>query len=99
MPYDLWVSRGLIRQTSGEAADFARIEHDIVALSKQYRILEIGYDDWSATQMAQNLDGQALNMIALRQGFADAFAGDVEVLGADFNPDESTAHFDRRSAR
>lgn len=71
VPYDLWVERGLIRPTQGASADFAKIEADILALSHEYNILEIGYDEWQARQMAQSLEGYGLVMIALRQGFQD----------------------------
>lgn len=71
VPYDLWVERGLIRVTQGEAVSFGQIREDIIALSHQYNILEIGYDEWQGRQIAQELEGYGLYMIALRQGYHD----------------------------
>jgi phage terminase large subunit-like protein len=50
---------------------FGQIREDIIKLSHDYNIVEIGYDEWQGKQIAQELEGNGLYMIALRQGYHD----------------------------
>lgn len=68
-PYDIWIKQGFIRTTPGNVIDYGFIKRDIIKLDEIYRIREIGYDDWAATQIVQELEGENIKMIPLRQGF------------------------------
>jgi len=68
VPYDAWARQGFIRTTTGEAIDYLRIREDIVALSRRYRFWRIGYDPWTAFQMAQELELEGFEMIEVRPG-------------------------------
>jgi phage terminase large subunit-like protein len=45
----------------------------------RYRIREIGFDPWVATQLATNLDIEGFNMVQMRQGFGTMAAPSKEL--------------------
>ena len=45
------------------------IQEKIIEQGKKYKILEVMYDHWSAVQMAQNLEGQAFEMVDFSQDY------------------------------
>jgi phage terminase large subunit-like protein len=69
VPYDLWEKQGHILTTEGNVVHYAYIEKFIMDLGERYNIREIAYDRWSATQVVQNLEGEAFAMIPFGQGF------------------------------
>jgi phage terminase large subunit-like protein len=69
VPYPLWIKQGLIYPTEGQVVDYAFIRRQIQWDAKRFRIKEIAFDPWNATQLATELDGDGLKMIELRQGF------------------------------
>lgn len=70
VPYDVWVREGLITATDGAVTDYDRIRTDINALAERYRIKEIAFDRWNATQLASQLQGDGFAMVGFGQGFA-----------------------------
>ena len=67
VPYLMWAQQGLIKMTDGNVIDYDVIFQDICDLAEQYRIVEIGYDSWNATQMAVQLSGQGFAMVDIPQ--------------------------------
>lgn len=67
VPYLMWASQGLITLTEGNVIDYDVIFQDIVDMTEQYRIVEIGYDSWNATQMALQLTAKGLTMVDVPQ--------------------------------
>lgn len=67
VPYLMWAKQGLITMTDGNVIDYDVIFQDICDLAEQYRIVEIGYDSWNATQMAVQLSGQGFTMVDIPQ--------------------------------
>lgn len=61
--------RGLITLTPGSVVDHDRVRNDILALRDRYRIEEIAFDPWNATQMMTQLRGDGLTVVEHRQGF------------------------------
>ena len=55
VPYDVWARLGLITLTPGNAIDYNFIEADVKALADRFRVIELGYDRYGATQISQNL--------------------------------------------
>lgn len=68
VPYGRWISEGRIQATPGAVVDYAFLEKTIDALAKEYRIREIAYDPWNATQTALNLAARGHTMVEVRQG-------------------------------
>lgn len=68
-PYLEWQRRRLIELTPGDVIDYEIIRSRVNALAKRFKIQEIAYDPWNATQLALQLQGDGLNLIEFRQGF------------------------------
>lgn len=69
VPYDVWVRDGLIHATDGSVIDYDFIEHRIIELSHIYKIRELAYDPYNATEITNHLIDCGLEMVAFRQGF------------------------------
>lgn len=70
VPYDVWAGQGLITATPGNVIDYNWIRRDINELASRFRIQEIGYDPWNATQLAIDLqDEDGFQMVEMRQGW------------------------------
>lgn len=69
--YDAWVAEGYVIATKGNVVHYAFIQQFIIDLGKIYRICEIAYDRWNATQMVQNLEDEEFTMVPFGQGFKD----------------------------
>lgn len=67
VPYLTWQKQGLINFTDGDVVDHVRIREDIAALVKRYKVKEIAYDPWSATEMSQHLTEAGVEMIEFGQ--------------------------------
>jgi len=80
VPYDLWVSQGLIHVTPGNQVDYEFVRKTINDLSKLYDIREIGFDRWNATQIVQNLMDDGLTMVPIGQGYQSMNAPTAELL-------------------
>lgn len=63
-----WNNQGFIHSTPGNVIDYDFIEKTIMDLSYKFRIEEIGFDPWNATQTAIHLGEQGLTMVEVRQG-------------------------------
>lgn len=53
--YEPWIRSGEMVVTPGDVADHARIEQDIVADAKRFRVVEVGYDPMFAGYLATRL--------------------------------------------
>ena len=66
VPYREWQRQGLITVTPGDVVDYDRIRADIVELAQTYRVVDIRFDPWNATQLATQLaEGDGLVRMAL----------------------------------
>lgn len=70
VPYDVWVREGLVTATPGAVTDYDRIRADIHLIAERYRIREIAFDRWNATQLATQLQGDGFALVGFGQGFA-----------------------------
>lgn len=68
VPYRSWVDQGLIQMTDGDVTDYAAVERDIVADCERFRPLEVAYDTWNATDLANRLVAANLPMVQFIQG-------------------------------
>ena len=69
--YDVWVRQGYLMTTEGNVIHYGFIEKFIEDLSKKYKIVEIAFDRWGATQVSQNLEGMGLVVMPFGQGYKD----------------------------
>lgn len=67
--FEQWERDGWITTTPGNVVDHEFIQAEVVELSKLYRIRELAYDPWKATQTATKLVAEGVQMVECRQGF------------------------------
>lgn len=70
VPYDLWVQQGHITATDGAVVDYRFIMQyieDRVA-ENGWKVREICYDPYNATQFAQEMEDLGYTMVEIRQG-------------------------------
>ncbi len=65
-----WVRDGYLSTTPGNVTDYKAILAEIDALAQRHDILELAYDRWGMTQMAQDLQDAGMTMVQFGQGFA-----------------------------
>jgi phage terminase large subunit-like protein len=68
-PYEQWIKDEIITATSGNVVDQDRIRTDINRLALDYRIQEIAFDPWNATQISIQLQSDGFVVVETRQGF------------------------------
>jgi len=68
VPYSAWVNMGLIKKTGGNVIDYEVVERDIIELNNKFKIQTIAYDRWNATELANNLTKEGLNLVEFIQG-------------------------------
>ena len=74
--YDIWRDQGFITATPGNVIDYTFIERDILQATKDYQLMQIGFDPWNATNTATRLqqelnptsDENGILMVEMRQG-------------------------------
>ncbi len=79
VPYEVWVREGLITATPGNVIDYEWIKADVRKLAKRYRLKEIAYDRWGATQLSQDFTNEGFTVIPFGQGFG-SMAGPTREL-------------------
>ena len=79
VPYAVWARQDFMELTDGNVIDYAWIRAKVNELSVTYRISEIGYDPWNATQLTTWLMEDGAEMVPVRQGFASLTAPTKEI--------------------
>lgn len=91
LPYDRWSDEGAIIATPGNVVDYAFIKHRIFADAEMFRVAHAGsqkledgqgglaIDRWNATQLAVELQQEALPVVLMGQGFASLAAPSAEL--------------------
>ncbi|OUO91835.1 terminase TerL endonuclease subunit [Cloacibacillus sp. An23] len=69
VPYDVWVRDGVVHATEGSVIDYDFIEHRILELARRYRIRELAYDPYNATEITNHLIDHGIEMVKFQQGF------------------------------
>lgn len=65
--YQGWAHDGFLIVTEGDVIDYERIQEDIEQDARSHQIVALGYDPYSATQMAQNLQKAGINVVEVPQ--------------------------------
>lgn len=67
--YRKWIDQGYLIETPGEVIDYGIIKRDLFDLAEQFRIINLSYDPWHATQLIQELDAHGMTVEKVIQGF------------------------------
>lgn len=65
-----WVKLGYLRLTPGEVTDYAHVRAQIVKDLTAFKVVELAYDPWNATQLVTDLQDDGAPMVTVRQGYA-----------------------------
>jgi phage terminase large subunit-like protein len=68
VPYDVWARQGLFTLTDGPVIDYDVIRAKVNELAKDYRIVEVAYDPYNASQIVSQLISDGLTLVEFRQG-------------------------------
>lgn len=69
--YPGWVEQGFLTATTGEAINYSHLETFFMDKVKRFKVREVFYDPWSATQFAQNMTNRRVEMVEYRQNVAN----------------------------
>lgn len=70
VPYKEWEREGIFFTTEGNVVDYETIEMFIAGLKEKFRIVQIAFDRWNATQLTQRLESEYdFEMIQFGQGY------------------------------
>lgn len=56
VPYKDWIASGHITVCPGPVMDYEWVEAKVAEVVKRFKVLELCYDSWHATELVQNLD-------------------------------------------
>jgi len=79
VPYSTWIHQGYVTATPGKVIDYSFVERDIVADCRRFEVLRVGYDPWNAEPTRQRLEGEGIECVSLRQGYATLTAPSKEL--------------------
>jgi phage terminase large subunit-like protein len=66
----VWVKDGFLTLTSGDVIDYETILQTIDRDAQQFDVVDLAYDRWGATQLAQMLTDSGMLVVQMGQGFA-----------------------------
>ena len=64
-----WERDGFLTMTDGNATDYDEVVETILNLNNDFDIVELAYDTWGASSVAQNLMNGGVTVVPTRQGF------------------------------
>ena len=68
--YTAWASEGWLNLTPGRTVDHERIRKGIGELGERFRIRDICFDRWGASQLVRQLDDDGFELVKFGQGYA-----------------------------
>lgn len=68
-PYDEWAKTEDLILTPGNVVDYAFVKKTVLDAATKYKIRELGYDRWNASQLVSELQDEGINMVPVGQGF------------------------------
>lgn len=76
----VWAEQGWLTVTSGNVIDYRAIIAAIDADRERFDVVEVAYDRWGMTQLAQDLTDAGLSIVQFGQGYASMSAPTRELL-------------------
>lgn len=70
VPYDKWVKQKYLHATPGNVVDYEFVEARILALNKQYEIVEVDTDPWNSRMLTQRLIKNGITVVEVPQQMA-----------------------------
>ncbi len=67
--YQQWKKAGLIKMTDGNAVSYEQIKADIIDIAQEYQIEKLAIDPMNASQLAQDLVNEGIEVEFFRQNF------------------------------
>lgn len=67
--YSAWVRDGYITAIPGETIEQSWIEDYIKGLSQKYKVQEICYDPWNASEFGRSMEAEGFTCVEVRQGY------------------------------
>jgi phage terminase large subunit-like protein len=65
-----WAKLGYLKLTPGEVTDYAYVRAQINKDLSAFKVTELAYDPWNATQLVTDLQDDGAPMVTVRQGYA-----------------------------
>lgn len=65
----VWRRQGLLRATSGNVTDYEVVRAQIMSDLSSFRVVELAYDPWNATDLVNRLVAEGAPMVQVRQGY------------------------------
>ena len=65
----VWVRNGWLELTPGNVIDYERVRAQINADASRFEVVELAFDPWGSTQLANQLMDDGLEMVEFRQGY------------------------------
>lgn len=69
VPYDLWEKAGYMQTTPGDCIDYSYIKERVLANTKLFKVKEMGFDKYFASQLSLELAACGVKMVEVIQGF------------------------------
>ena len=66
----VWKNLGLLRLTSGNVTDYEVVKSQVTADLAKFRVVELAFDPWNATDLVNRLTADGAPMVQVRQGYA-----------------------------
>ncbi len=70
VPYELWVKKGYLKTTEGNAVDQKFIEKEVIEFGERFQLKQLNIDRWNSSQLIQNLQNEGVEIAGFGQGFA-----------------------------
>lgn len=64
--YSGWELEGWLQSTPGDVIDFAMVRDALITDSRDFKVREVAFDPWQATQLSQELVSEGLTMVEVR---------------------------------
>lgn len=74
VPYDAWRDNEWLIATEGNVTDYAFIRKAVHDAAETYRLEQVAYDRWNASQLVTELTDDGILMVPFGQGFASMAA-------------------------
>ncbi len=68
--YVRWEDAGLLHVTEGASTDYTFIREEILWVAKHFNLIMVGYDPYSATQFAIDMEKDDIEMVEVKQGIS-----------------------------
>jgi phage terminase large subunit-like protein len=89
VPYDQWAKEGWIIPTPGGSVDYDFVRKELGEIRTKHNLVTLAMDPWNATQLAQQLTEDGIEVVEFRQGYASmsspAKSFETHVIAGDFN--------------